>query len=119
MIQGTEELAARGLHLLIDGLAVEPLDTARVWRFLVDCPEEIGMTIISGPDLYVTSSAWCAIVVIAESHISVHVNGPEVHVDIFSCKPFETETAAKLAKARLGLEPMRVAVIERGWSVSG
>ena len=55
---------------------------------------------------------------IAESHISVHCVGLEVHADIFSCKAFDIEVATDLAVEVLGLDKLRRQILNRSWRAS-
>lgn len=41
-------------------------------------------------------------VVIAESHISVHVKGDRAAIDLFSCKPFKWASALRAAREVFG-----------------
>lgn len=109
-------MMGQGLHLLIEGLASEPLEEAAVKNFLDAAPEAIGMTPILGPATYRSSGGWSGIVVIAESHISVHSAGLAVHADIFSCKPFDVEKATGFTRTMLGLTEVQPTTINRGWA---
>jgi len=96
-----------GPHLTLDlkHCSKERLTSVElIWDILNNLPEVIGMTKIMPP--YVVkytegkvSQDWgiSGFVMIAESHISIHTF-PEkdyVFVDVFSCRDFETEKAAK------------------------
>jgi len=94
------------MHLTVDGYTAE-VDNLKepefIRRFLRDFPASIGMTRISEP-LVLTWDApkredWgvTGVVIIAESHISVHTF-PErnlLYLDVFSCKPFDSEMALR------------------------
>ncbi len=93
-----------GPHLTLDmyGCNKKKLkDISFVSSFLSQFPEEIGMNKIMPPYVFSYSGAkpedWgvSGIVLIAESHISVHtfVDKGFASVDIFSCKEFDTEKA--------------------------
>ena len=84
------------MHVLIDGRVDEgeraPL-IKDIRRWLIHYPAQIGMTVIAGPTVRYDDAMLTGIVVIAESHISVHVNRESrmAHVDVFSCRPFDVE----------------------------
>ncbi|MEM2963020.1 MAG: adenosylmethionine decarboxylase [Candidatus Anstonellales archaeon] len=96
-----------GPHLTIDmyGCNKRKLkDINFIYSFLDEMPELIGMTKIMPPYTFSYSGLrpedWgiSGIVLIAESHISVHTF-PEknfVSVDIFSCKDFDIENATEV-----------------------
>ena len=82
------------MHLLIDGYMVsseESLTVNEISAWLGTYPERIDMTVIAGPVVRMFPETMTGIVVIAESHISIHLNRKTraVHVDVFSCKPFD------------------------------
>ena len=105
-----------GTHLLIDGRTERPIQHDDVKRFLERCPHVIEMTPLLNPLVYRgDSGGWAGVVVIAESHIAVHSQGTEVHVDIFSCKSFDQDRAIQEAAERLGLVELRHQALQRGW----
>ena len=75
--------------LLISGIRHKPLYSHTVIRFLQECPKEIDMEIISGPEIIQKGDWLGGYVIIAESHISLHATPRIVYVDIFSCKEFD------------------------------
>ncbi|MFN3974575.1 MAG: S-adenosylmethionine decarboxylase [Dehalococcoidia bacterium] len=113
------------MHLAIDGYtayADRLTSTEVVYRFLDTCPEAIGMTKITRPAVITyrgpVPEDWglSGFVIIAESHISVHTF-PErlfVHVDIFSCKPFDHQKAQALVAEAFALGRARSWLLERG-----
>ena len=106
-----------GLHLMLDGLA-DKIPARRAVRALLEAmPETIGMTPIGDPSIHRAGAGWVGMQLIAESHISVHCKGREVHVDVFSCKVFATIPAIDLVVRTLGLDPVRTQTIKRGWEV--
>lgn len=98
-----------GSHLMLDcyGCSREKLkDRNFLHKFLDELPELIGMHKISEPHVVEFAGnpqsfdrgGLCGIVLIAESHISVHTfpdNQGHAFVDIFSCKDFDVEKAVK------------------------
>ena len=113
------------MHLAIDGYGG---DTAKMWDaqlvrdFLVKCPDELGMTRISEPEVLAYNapkaedSGISGFVIIAESHISIHTfpRREYVNIDIFSCLPFDDQRALAEAKCLFGLEQVRSWLLERG-----
>ena len=75
----------QGYHLLADGSGVlsHPGD---ILRWLNRAVEVTGLTVIAGP--VVDEAHGIGFVVIAESHISAHIQGARAFVDCFSCQPF-------------------------------
>ena len=103
---------------MVDGVTERLLTTKDLFHFLATCPGVIGMTVIRGPEVFRTDIGICGITVIAESHIAIHVNGSEVHVDVFSCRGFETEPVMKFIEQELDLAQYRVQQIERSSKLS-
>ncbi|MSQ13138.1 MAG: hypothetical protein EXR47_03160 [Dehalococcoidia bacterium] len=100
-----------GLHLLVQGYLEHRLEPAEVTRVLRDLPQLIGMTIVSGPHVFDHSG----IVVIAESHISIHWLGDACWVDVFSCKEFDPTVATRFIQERLHFRHVvETRVITRG-----
>lgn len=110
------------MHLLIDIANVEvgELTTQRCREFLVEMPDAIAMTRIRGPMVVVTHSSIMGFVVIAESHVSVHVNRATgaAFVDIFSCKAFDEAVALDLTCTFLGGQATS-RVLDRGLEYLG
>jgi S-adenosylmethionine decarboxylase len=114
-----------GPHLMLDGYGCDKArlqDLNLVYRILDELPTQIGMTKIMPPYVFKYSGLrpedWglSGFVLIAESHISIHTF-PEknfVSVDIFSCKPFDSEFAAAKLKQAFGMEKVECTVLDRG-----
>ncbi len=113
------------MHLTVDGRGApmsHMTDLDFVYRFLDEFPESVGMTKITHPHVlrYVGAQTedWglSGFVIIAESHISVHTF-PErsyVNIDVFSCKNFDTDRAAKEIKRIFGFVSIETHRLERG-----
>ena len=113
------------MHLAIDGYGG---DSVRMWDeelirgFLSDYPSTMGMTKLCEPRVLTyhapkeEDSGVSGFVVIAESHISIHTfpNRGYVNVDVFSCRPFESERAIDDVKALLCLTGVRTWLLDRG-----
>ncbi len=93
-----------GPHLMIDLNDCDPakLDNLDLCFSILDkLPEQIGMTKITQPHVFRYSGlvpedrGITGAVIIAESHISIHTFPLKSYafVDVFSCKPFETNQA--------------------------
>jgi len=100
-----------GPHLTLDmyGCNKKKLkDVNFVYSFLNEMPEMVGMTKIMPPYVFAYSGlkpedcGVSGIVLIAESHIAVHTFQEKFYAsaDIFSCKEFDTETAADIITSR-------------------
>ncbi|MEM4348514.1 MAG: adenosylmethionine decarboxylase [Candidatus Anstonellaceae archaeon] len=100
-----------GPHLTLDmyGCNKKKLkDVNFIYNFLNEFPDMIGMTKIMPPYTFTYSGVkpedWgvSGIVLIAESHISIHTF-PEKNfasVDIFSCKEFDIESGAEIIASK-------------------
>lgn len=95
-----------GPHLMLDlrQCSRERLeDYNLVFNILNDLPEKIGMTKITQPYVFPYSGlvpedkGITGVVVIAESHISIHTFSEKDYcfVDVFSCKSFDVKYAAE------------------------
>jgi S-adenosylmethionine decarboxylase len=113
------------MHLTIDGFGGdrELLSSEALVRSLLDrYPGEISMTKIAPPFVYRyvgdKPEDWgvSGFVLIAESHIAIHTF-PErgyVWVDVFSCKPFEADSAIDTVSDAFRLSHAKVQKLERG-----
>ena len=114
-----------GPHLTLDmyGCSKKKLrDVGYISSFLDQLPTQIGMTKIFPPYVFQYSGLkpedWgvSGIILIAESHISIHtfVEKEYASFDIFSCKDFDTAAAEKLV-----LEKFEARAVERNLFVRG
>ena len=114
-----------GVHLTMDGYMCNEAilaSPAEIYDFLDQFPEQIDMTKIAGP--YITDydapnemdSGITGVVIIAESHISVHTFPRKryVSVDVFSCKPFDVWGAAEIIKNVFVMQKAEMKVFDRG-----
>jgi len=102
-----------GVHLVIDGQTAIPLTVSKVERFLRHFPRLVGVRRITDPEVVLVRGGLCGIVIIAQSHISVHTQGCNVWTDIFSCLGFDTDCALHAAQRLLDVVECRFTVIER------
>ena len=110
----------RGQHLIFQGGSKRLLTAEDIRDFLIRCPQAIGLNVIAGPFIVRQESGWAGIVLIAESHISVHTDGLEVYVDVFSCREFPVKDVVDLAYDLLFLYDMpesAITQLERGWAI--
>ncbi len=114
-----------GPHLMLDLCdcdqgRIDDLDF--IFTFLSALPDKIGMTKITQPYVFPYSGKTpedrgiTGFVVIAESHLSIHtfVDQRYAFVDLFSCKPFDTDMARDLIVEAFASKRPEVYVIERG-----
>ncbi|MFQ6025885.1 MAG: S-adenosylmethionine decarboxylase [Dehalococcoidia bacterium] len=113
------------MHLVIDGYGG---DESRMWdmelvrEFLIDYPDQLGMTRITEPKVLEyngpeeADAGVSGFVIIAESHISIHTfpRRKYVNVDIFSCKSFDSDRALADVKHLFGLSDARTWLLDRG-----
>jgi len=114
-----------GPHLTIDlsGCNVDKLKDLKLHFDLLDTlPHQIGMFAITQPYVFPYSGlvpedkGITGMVIIAESHISVHSFEEKQYcfVDIFSCKPFNTRTAIDIIIDTFEPSSYKTNIVERG-----
>ncbi len=114
-----------GQHLTIDASKCNKrklIDQSFVYDILNNLPAKLNMTKMTLPhvvkwlDRGATVDGISGFVMIAESHISIHTF-PEkdyIFMDVFSCKSFDAEKAAKLLVNAFGAKKFAKKVITRG-----
>jgi S-adenosylmethionine decarboxylase len=116
---------AFGPHLTLDlmGCPIEKLSDYNLhFEFLKKLPELIQMTPITQPYVFPYSglvpedNGITGIVIIAESHLSIHSFEQKGHtfIDIFSCKPFDTDEAVRITLEMFQPASYEINVVERG-----
>lgn len=114
-----------GTHLILDGYTSNTLilqDLDRVRAFLNEYPDCMHMTKIMPPYVFryqgdsSQDSGLSGIVIIAESHISIHTFPTKgyVSVDVFSCKPFDIDEATQYLVEYFHLSNFHRQVLDRG-----
>lgn len=88
-----------GHHLLLDGRGLS-VRRGSVGRFLRHAVAATGLTPIS--PVFADEVWGVGMVVIAESHISVHLAGDRGWADVFSCRPFAHDRLAAAAREIFG-----------------
>ncbi|HEX77988.1 MAG TPA: adenosylmethionine decarboxylase [Dehalococcoidia bacterium] len=113
------------MHLIIDGYGSNPhilRDEQFLYNLLDRYPAEIGMTKVTSPHVFkyigTKPEDWgiSGIVVIAESHISIHtfVERSYVNIDVFSCKEFDSLKVLTDLQEKFQLTRLRSYLLERG-----
>jgi S-adenosylmethionine decarboxylase len=114
-----------GVHLMLDGYGCKRetlVDIQYIYDFLDKYPEEMEMTKIMPPYVFryegLIPEDWgiSGFVLIAESHISIHTFPEKLYlsVDIFSCKPFDTQKAIDALKEYFSIQKAEIHVLDRG-----
>lgn len=116
-----------GPHLTLDLIGCQNNENLRsldkVWELLNSLPEIIGMTKLTQPYAFPYRSVCNPVdfgitgfIVIAESHISIHVyeNRNYVFFDVFSCKPFDRDFVADYVSKFFGAREVDCNVTFRG-----
>ncbi len=112
------------MHLIMDGCAKDPTvlqNEKLIYDLLDEYPAKIDMTKITTPYVIryvgVKPEDWgvSGIVLIAESHISIHtfVERRHVNIDVFSCKDFDAQKAIRDFSERLQLSDLQVHILDR------
>lgn len=114
-----------GVHLMVDGYGCDRArleDINLIYSFLDESPSQMEMTKIMPPYVFKYNGAmpedWgiSGFVLIAESHISIHTF-PEkqyLSLDMFSCKPFDTQLAVETVKKSFHMQKVELKVLDRG-----
>lgn len=105
-----------GPHLLLSGQLQQPLLPHQLYTCLKELPAQIGMTPLVTPVVTVSGDRMSGIVIIAESHIAIHIDHRLMRcdVDVFSCRPFDVDTTIRLLKQLLGLSRAVSQALVRG-----
>jgi len=110
---------AFGPHLTVDGQGCSPKDLSNmsfIYKFLDECPKKINMTKITEPYIVRIPKGLAGMILIAESHISVHAypKMERVYIDIFSCKHFDKDKALKYILKYFNLKQYHSDCVKRG-----
>ena len=114
-----------GPHLMLDLNECNPEilnDLEACFKLLFDLPPKIKMTKITQPYVFrydaidPEESGITGVVIIAESHISIHTYPKKnfAFVDLFSCKPFDTDMAKNYVVNFFQSKSVKSFVRERG-----
>jgi S-adenosylmethionine decarboxylase len=107
-----------GLHLIIDGESKEKITENTVTTILNELPDIIEMDILDGPHIVEGvpgNPGWTGFVIIDKSHISIHTfeKTSLLSIDVFSCKPFNTEKTVKYLKNMISFTKINTRTINR------
>jgi len=97
-------------------------DYNKIFKFLHELPDKIGMTKITQPYVFPYSGlvpedeGITGMVIIAESHISIHTFPLKNYafIDIFSCKPFDWSNINNIIKETFHVDEMEFNIVQRG-----
>ncbi len=121
-----KSLHGYGSHLTIDGYGCDKdslNDISLIENILIELPKKIKMKIISDPLVknYEAKeneeSGVTGIILLAESHISIHTYPKKryVAIDIFSCNEFNVEEAIDYLKNKFSIKKIEKNIIPRGY----
>ena len=111
-------MTGQGVHTMIDGRLGGPVTEPFLSVFMVDCVASIGMTVVSGPHFsYPAAGSMTGFLILAESHVSVHICHETAMVDVYSCKRYDPDVLHQFVIDRLGLLESWMTSIERGWNI--
>jgi len=113
------------MHFVMDGYTDTPdliSDKDLIRTFLTECPDQIKMTKISEPQIITYKGPipgdWgiSGIVLIAESHISIHTFPDRLffNIDIFSCKDFDVDLVIEQIQHNFSVNQMKTRILDRG-----
>jgi S-adenosylmethionine decarboxylase len=115
-----------GLHVMLDMYDCSPEvlnDPGLVTNILQTLPEKLGMRILMGPFVSFAQpngkrdpGGWTGVVVIQESHISIHtfIKRRFVTVDVYSCKQFDAYTSIEAFKQIFKTDDIEYTIETRG-----
>ena len=114
-----------GWHWMMDARecdAPDLADSARVAELLRRVPEVLGLTRVGDPQVFEHRDpssgevTLAGVVLIAESHFSLHVRPAQkfVHADLFSCARFDPGAALTLLQQSFGFQKHAERMITRG-----
>lgn len=106
------------MHALFDGMATNTPSITKigVGNFARQAVQAVGMTLIGGPWVEEDGDACYGLALLAESHISIHLNRTSgaFHVDIFSCKPFDNCVLLSVISRWLDIRELQMRILDRG-----
>ncbi|MCU0573499.1 MAG: adenosylmethionine decarboxylase [Syntrophobacteraceae bacterium] len=114
-----------GVHLMLDGYGCDRAaleDLQFIYNFLDEYPDQMNMTKIMPPYVFRYNGSvpedWgvSGFVLIAESHISIHTfpDKQYLSLDMFSCKPFDTDDAVETVRKHFKMQKCEKRVLDRG-----
>ena len=114
--------AVLGIHWVADALGCDParLDGNGVREALIELPSKLALTPVGMPSIsehrLEGALTVAGVVLLTESHASCHAfpDDGAVHLDLFSCKPFDVEAARRFVLRHFGASELRDSVLRRG-----
>lgn len=115
-----------GWHWILDALDCEPAllaDRTVLARALTELPRRLGLTRVGEPQIFEhhdgDEQTLAGITLLAESHLSLHARPAQraLHVDLFSCAPFDPVAARAHLQALYPFGEAREQTLERGGPV--
>ena len=105
-----------GQHLLIDGRVGYVPTVEGACALLADIARLLEMRMLGPPQAYRQGAAVVGFVVIAESHVSLHLYPAPAFsfLDIFSCRPFDAVPVTAYVSQRLRMTGVTSQQIDRG-----
>jgi len=115
-----------GLHWVADAAGCDPTKLSRdgVREALIELPLKLSLTPVGAPSLsehrLEGALTVAGVVLLTESHASCHSFPDDgvVHLDVFSCKPFDVESARRYVLRHFGAAELRDSVLKRGGDAS-
>lgn len=110
-------------HFLIEGIIGKEInvDALRYADFLRRVVDLVAMKAISDAKVvcHQDGQIWSGIIILAESHISFHINKGWVFVDVFSCKWFDATPVVEYVRRFFGIDPgsFQHRSLRRGWEL--
>lgn len=105
------------MHVTVDGRrsGVHTWNGATAKDFCLQAIRLADMTLISGPHVASWPPSICAIAILGESHVAVHLDrdSGEAHLELFSCKDFPRAPFVDLCVSHFGLEGVQTRLIPR------
>ena len=117
-------LAVLGVHWIADALGCRPesLTAEAVRAALRELPDALELTRVAEPEVFEhlgsdgEMSSVAGIVLIAESHVSLHCFPAQraLHADVFSCKEMDLQVARRYVREHFGARALEEQVLDRG-----
>lgn len=102
------------MHVLFDA-AIKPegCTAPGLYAWLAEAPGKFDMVPITAPQVFGKAPNFKGIIVLAESHIAVHIEGQLAFIDVFTCKLIDLSKARQIIE-ELPVSLLSMRVIERG-----
>ena len=103
------------VHLVFEGKLSDLPIIASIYVYLASIIKRVEMTPVGAPLVTYTETELVGFQIIAESHISVHIQLRQCYLfaDLFSCREFDIAQALSYSVQYFGLVSVRSTIIER------